>query len=126
MVFWLLPWKPTLTFTGQTDYGVDASSGLVISHVDRWDALQRNAFLSLEGLQHVLRMFLQVQVRLRWRRAGGPGRVGKGTSHWCRAAQGLKAGEGAPYGRLSQGLQRLRDRGPRLAHARSRRLLRPL
>ncbi|PNH10002.1 hypothetical protein TSOC_003319 [Tetrabaena socialis] len=62
MLFWLLPWRPNLVFTGRTVYKVDPSSGLILSHTDYWDALQRNAFLSLEGVQHVLRMFMQVQV----------------------------------------------------------------
>lgn len=62
MQFWLLPWKPELTFTGRTDYTVDPATGTILSHRDYWDALQRNAFLSLEGLQHVLQMFMQVQL----------------------------------------------------------------
>ncbi|KAG2441947.1 hypothetical protein HXX76_003552 [Chlamydomonas incerta] len=62
MLFWLVPWKPTLTFTGRTVYRVDPQTGLILSHTDYWDALQRNSFLSLEGLQHVLRQFLQLQV----------------------------------------------------------------
>ncbi|KXZ52379.1 hypothetical protein GPECTOR_9g423 [Gonium pectorale] len=62
MLFWPLPWKPNLTFTGRTIYRVDPASGLILSHTDYWDALQRNAFLSLEALQHVMRMFTQVQL----------------------------------------------------------------
>ncbi|KAG2493405.1 hypothetical protein HYH03_008531 [Edaphochlamys debaryana] len=62
MVFWLLPWKPTLTLTGRTVYGVDPRTGIVLSHVDYWDALNRNAFLSLEGLQEVVRQFLDPAV----------------------------------------------------------------
>ncbi|GLC45313.1 hypothetical protein PLESTB_000308500 [Pleodorina starrii] len=62
MEFWLLPWRPQLTFTGRTVYGVDPRSGTILSHTDFWDALERNAFLSLEGVQHVMRMFLQLQI----------------------------------------------------------------
>ncbi|GLI71638.1 hypothetical protein VaNZ11_016912 [Volvox africanus] len=62
MVFWLMPWRPNITITGRTVYKVDPRTGIVLSHTDYWDALQRNAFLSLEGVLHVLRMFLQVQL----------------------------------------------------------------
>lgn len=62
MEFWLLPWKPTLLFTGRTFYTVNPDNGLVLSHTDVWDAVSNNRFLSLEALQHVLRMFLEVQL----------------------------------------------------------------
>ncbi|EFJ39895.1 hypothetical protein VOLCADRAFT_84753 [Volvox carteri f. nagariensis] len=64
MVMWLLPWRPNLTFTGRTVYKVDPRTGIVLSHTDYWDALQRNAFLSLEGVQHTLQMFIQQQLQL--------------------------------------------------------------
>ncbi|GIM11583.1 hypothetical protein Vretimale_15069 [Volvox reticuliferus] len=62
MILWLMPWRPNITITGRTVYKVDPRTGIVLSHTDYWDALQRNAFLSLEGVLHVLRMFLQVQL----------------------------------------------------------------
>eukprot|EP00955_Chlamydomonas_euryale_P010159 108845-Chlamydomonas_euryale.AAC.1 len=40
---------------------VDLFSGQITSHVDVWDALQNNRFVSLEGVQHVLRQFFQVR-----------------------------------------------------------------
>ncbi|GIL55315.1 hypothetical protein Vafri_10867 [Volvox africanus] len=43
MVFWLVPWRPNITITGRTVYKVDPRTGIVLSHTDYWDALQRNA-----------------------------------------------------------------------------------
>ncbi|KAG1660083.1 hypothetical protein FOA52_011149 [Chlamydomonas sp. UWO 241] len=63
MEMWLLPWKPNLLFTGRTFYKVDLPSGLITSHIDVWDALRHNRFLSVEAVQHVLRMFMQVQLK---------------------------------------------------------------
>eukprot|EP00798_Chlamydomonas_sp_ICE-L_P010400 gene10400-8347_t len=62
MDFWLLPWKPTLSFTGDTKYTVDSDTGTILAHIDTWDALQENKYLSMEGLQHVLRMFVNSQL----------------------------------------------------------------
>eukprot|EP00798_Chlamydomonas_sp_ICE-L_P028063 gene28063-31166_t len=62
MGMWLLPWKPSLNFTGTTHYKVDPDSGTILAHVDIWDAIKHNRFLSLEGLQHVMKMFIDVQM----------------------------------------------------------------
>jgi len=62
MEFWLAPWKPVLTFTGRSIYGVDPDTGVVLSHTDEWDALARNSFPSMEGYQHVLKQFLDFQM----------------------------------------------------------------
>lgn len=35
------------------------AAGLVLAHTDEWDSLDNNKFLSLEAVQHVLRMFMQ-------------------------------------------------------------------
>jgi hypothetical protein len=55
-----LPWKPKAIITGTSDYGVDLTSGLIISHVDKWDAVENNQFLSIEGLQYTLKSFAEV------------------------------------------------------------------
>ncbi|MEW5320412.1 MAG: hypothetical protein WDW38_011487 [Sanguina aurantia] len=62
MDFWPLPWKPELTVTGRTVYQVDPTNGFILRHTDLWDALQRNSFLSLEGLTFVLKQFLSLQL----------------------------------------------------------------
>lgn len=41
-----LPWKPTVIFTGISDYRVDISSKLVTGHYDYWDSLSSSAFFS--------------------------------------------------------------------------------
>lgn len=41
-----LPWKPTVVFTGLSDYRVDLSSKLVIGHYDYWDSLASSKFFS--------------------------------------------------------------------------------
>ena len=56
-----LPWKPTALITGITQYGVDPESGLITSHIDKWDAVKNNDFLSLEALQYVLSSFAEVR-----------------------------------------------------------------
>lgn len=59
---WLLPWKPDLKFTGTATYTVDTNSGLITSHVDTWDSLERQQFLSLEAVVLVLQQFFKVQL----------------------------------------------------------------
>lgn len=54
----LLPWQPKAVFTGRSKYKVDPRSGLITRHVDTWDAVQDNAFPSIEGLALVLRQAL--------------------------------------------------------------------
>ncbi len=58
---WLLPWRPRLTITGRTFFGADPDSGLILSHLDIWDGIQNNRAFSVEAVQHLLRMFLQVR-----------------------------------------------------------------
>lgn len=41
-----LPWKPTVIFTGLSDYRVDQSSKLVVGHFDYWDSLSSSGFFS--------------------------------------------------------------------------------
>lgn len=48
-----LPWRPTISFTGTSDYVVD-SNGLIVRHVDYWDSLQDSAFFSLPAVLNVI------------------------------------------------------------------------
>jgi len=59
---WMLPWAPTITITGTTTYLVDLDSGRVVQHVDTWDAISHQEFISLEGLVHLMRQALQLQL----------------------------------------------------------------
>ncbi|GBF95132.1 hypothetical protein Rsub_07716 [Raphidocelis subcapitata] len=57
---WPLPWRPTAVFTGRSKYVVDASSGLITSHRDTWDAVADNSFPSLEALAVLMRQALDL------------------------------------------------------------------
>lgn len=56
----LLPWKPTAVFTGTSEYKVNPDSGLITEHIDKWDSVADNEFLSLEAIQYILTSFSQV------------------------------------------------------------------
>jgi len=62
MQLWLLPWRPYVVFTGRSFYKVNTDTGKILSHVDAWDVLKHNRFLSLEGVTYVLRTMMEVQV----------------------------------------------------------------
>lgn len=49
-----LLWRPQLTLTGRSHYGVNAQ-GVIISHLDTWDALADNSFLSVRDRQPTVR-----------------------------------------------------------------------
>jgi len=51
----ILPWKPRLVFTGTSEYVLD-STGMVYQHIDRWDSIKNQDFLSLEALRDVFTM----------------------------------------------------------------------
>ena len=55
MTFALLPWRPPLVFTGTSVMGVDPDNGKFLSHVDTWDSIEDQKYLSVEGLQDLLR-----------------------------------------------------------------------
>ena len=57
----ILPWNPQAVISGVSDYEVDAASGLITRHVDKWDALPEDNILS--GLRYVLGSFAQVRRR---------------------------------------------------------------
>lgn len=60
----ILPWTPTASFTGTTEYTIDPYNGLIRKHVDKWDSIQDNENLSLEGLRYTLSSFAQVRIAL--------------------------------------------------------------
>lgn len=55
----ILPWTPTAAFTGTTDYTIDPYNGLIRKHIDKWDSIQDNQNLSIEGLRYTLLSFAQ-------------------------------------------------------------------
>lgn len=56
----LLPWSPVVPITGTSVYTVDLATGHVTSHVDEWDAVESNAFPSLEAAFLLARRALDV------------------------------------------------------------------
>jgi hypothetical protein len=42
-------WMPKLLFTGTSIMGVNPDTGRFNSHVDTWDSIQDQKFLSIEG-----------------------------------------------------------------------------
>jgi hypothetical protein len=50
-------WRPRLAFTGTSTMSVNPATGRFCRHVDTWDAIRDQGFLSLEGVAH---MFSQV------------------------------------------------------------------
>jgi hypothetical protein len=57
-----VPWRPSLVLTGASVYRVNTATGQITDHVDTWDALSDNSYLSLEGLALVLRSLTSVQL----------------------------------------------------------------
>ena len=45
-----VPWRPALTLTGTSDYAVNTATGQITSHVDTWDALSDNSYLSVSSV----------------------------------------------------------------------------
>lgn len=43
-------WRPSLTLTGTSDYAVNTATGQITSHVDTWDALSDNSYLSASDM----------------------------------------------------------------------------
>jgi hypothetical protein len=50
-----LGWAPQLLFTGVSILNVSATSGKLCSHVDKWDSLQNNDYLSLEAVADLIK-----------------------------------------------------------------------
>jgi hypothetical protein len=46
----LLSWRPPLTFTGQSKYGVNTFDGKLLYQRDTWDAVQNNSFPSVRAV----------------------------------------------------------------------------
>jgi len=57
MTFKPFPWQPRLEFTGTTQY-VMGADGLVVEHLDQWDALSNNEPVSPEGVVHLVGQML--------------------------------------------------------------------
>ncbi|KAK9824687.1 hypothetical protein WJX72_012392 [[Myrmecia] bisecta] len=55
------PWRPALTFTGRSYYGVNLSTGKLTYQKDMWDAVADNRFLSVEGVAHVVQQLTSLQ-----------------------------------------------------------------
>lgn len=55
MRFALLPWRPELIFTGISIMGINPTTGKFLSHVDYWDSIKDNEYLSLEGVRDLLK-----------------------------------------------------------------------
>ncbi|KAL0403867.1 UNVERIFIED_CONTAM: hypothetical protein Sradi_2027500 [Sesamum radiatum] len=55
MRFLLLPWKPELVFTGTSVMGINPETKKFCSHVDYWDSIENNDYLSVEGLLYVVK-----------------------------------------------------------------------
>ncbi|KAL0027314.1 hypothetical protein WJX77_012126 [Trebouxia sp. C0004] len=51
-------WDPQLLFTGTSIMGVNPSTGRFNSHVDTWDAVNNQKYLSLEAVRHLLGQLL--------------------------------------------------------------------
>eukprot|EP00884_Botryococcus_braunii_P014203 jgi/Botrbrau1/22784/Bobra.0132s0110.1 len=51
----LLAWRPPLTFTGQSKYGVNTFDGRLLYQIDTWDSIYNNQFPSVEGYFHLAR-----------------------------------------------------------------------
>lgn len=49
----MLPWRPIVTFTGQSDYVAD-DAGLVVRHIDYWDSLRDSTFFAWQGVRDLL------------------------------------------------------------------------
>ncbi|PXF46740.1 hypothetical protein BWQ96_03431 [Gracilariopsis chorda] len=45
------PWRPCISFTGQSDYVVNLSTGKVVEHIDYWDSLDDSSFFSLPAFR---------------------------------------------------------------------------
>lgn len=58
----VLPWKPKAVFTGISEYTVDTVSGLITEHIDKWDSVEDNDFLSVEAVRYIATSLTQVKM----------------------------------------------------------------
>lgn len=49
-----LPWRPVISFTGQSDYVVDLASSTVTRHIDYWDSLADSTYFSFPAVKDLL------------------------------------------------------------------------
>jgi hypothetical protein len=53
-------WTPEFVFTGTSIMGISPSTGKFISHVDTWDSIQNQEFLSADAVKDLIAQILQV------------------------------------------------------------------
>jgi hypothetical protein len=53
-------WTPEFVFTGTSIMGISPSSGKFVSHVDTWDSIQNQEFLSADAVKDLIAQILQV------------------------------------------------------------------
>merc|ERR1719199_2317968 len=53
-------WTPEFVFTGTSIMGISPSSGKFVSHVDTWDSIQNQEFLSSDAVKDLIAQILQV------------------------------------------------------------------
>jgi len=53
-------WDPKLTFTGLSVYTMDEASRKIVRHVDYWDAIENQKYLSLEAVGHLISQLTDV------------------------------------------------------------------
>lgn len=56
-----LPWRPCISFTGQSDYVIDLTSAKVKRHIDYWDSLKDSSFFSLPAVKDLFSQSLPGQ-----------------------------------------------------------------
>ena len=62
MRFNLLPWRPTVQFTGRSILTADIATEKFTRHVDVWDSVEDNQYFSMEALRDLLGQLLNVRV----------------------------------------------------------------
>lgn len=58
MRFWLLPWNPEVVFTGTSIMSVDLATMQFTSHVDTWDSIENQEYLSVEAVRDLVKNLL--------------------------------------------------------------------
>ncbi|KAF8071038.1 heme-binding-like protein [Scenedesmus sp. PABB004] len=86
----LLPWRPTLLFSGRSFYKVEPGSGLITYHRDVWDSVPDSAFPSAEAVGEVMRQLLRVELTPELETPdGAAARRDGGQRQWFHRAGGL-------------------------------------
>uniref|UniRef100_A0A7S0WVG3 SOUL heme-binding protein n=1 Tax=Pyramimonas obovata TaxID=1411642 RepID=A0A7S0WVG3_9CHLO len=53
-------WMPSFMFTGTSIMGINPETGKFNSHVDTWDSIQNQAFLSIEAVQDLVKQMFEI------------------------------------------------------------------